>query len=148
MLETLDYKDLLEHLVRPVHRVPKGRLDQPVLQGNKVRLDRPVKLVLQALLVQLGLEETMVQSVRLVRMVNPDLLVVVVSLVKQDKSVLVDSRVSRVTPDSLAPQALLVARVRRVQRAALETLDNRELPVQLVIPDLVDQRVKLARWDS
>lgn len=56
-----------------------------------------------------------------------------------------DSRVSRVLPDSLAPQARLVARVRQAQRAALATPDNRELPVQLAIPELVDQRVRLGR---
>lgn len=57
-----------------------------------------------------------------------------------------DSRVSRVLPDSLAPQARLVARVRQAQRAALATPGNRELPVQLAIPELVDQRVRLDRW--
>lgn len=56
-----------------------------------------------------------------------------------------DSRVSRVLPDSLAPQARLVARVRQAQRAALATPGNRELPVQLAIPELVDQRVRLGR---
>jgi hypothetical protein len=61
--------------------------------------------------------------------------------------VLVDNRVSRVIPDSLAPQALLVALVSQAQQAALVTLDNKERPVLLDIPELVDQRVRLDRWD-
>lgn len=147
LLETLEAKDKLEQRVLQVCRVARDSLEQQVIQVNKVRLEQLVKSVYRELLVPLGLEATMAQSVRQDLMVSQELLAVVVSLVKLGRSVQADSLVSRVIQDSLAPQALSVARVSLAQLAALVARDNREQLVRLVIPEPADQRVRLDRRD-